>query len=223
MALTPLTLTEAGKVTTGYSKPYVALYSASGSTVTYSGGRRLARGVEVNLDVQSADNNNFYADNVVAESAAGVFTAGSINIGVDGLLIAAEKMIMGLPAASTINVGTDTANVYKYGDEQAIPYCGYGHIVRFMCGGATGYTPHVFTKVKFNTVANAAKTQEEEIDWQTQALSAVLHRDDTTGHNWHIVGEDYATEAEAESVLKALLGITEPDPDPDPDPDPEET
>ena len=39
----------AGRVATGFSKPYVAKYIASGTSVIYTGCRRLARGVKVSL------------------------------------------------------------------------------------------------------------------------------------------------------------------------------
>lgn len=53
-----------GRVLTGFSKPYVAEYSASGNTVTYKSGMILARGVSVSLSVEASDDNIFYADNV---------------------------------------------------------------------------------------------------------------------------------------------------------------
>ena len=53
-------------VTIGFSKPYVAKYSAAGTNVTYTGGMDLGRGVSLSLDIETADDNNFYADNVIA-------------------------------------------------------------------------------------------------------------------------------------------------------------
>ena len=88
-----------GRVITGFSKPYVAKYTANGSTVTYSDGMIFARGVSVSLAPESADDNNFYADNVVAESAGGVFTGGTATLTVDGLNPAARALAMGLAEA----------------------------------------------------------------------------------------------------------------------------
>ena len=70
----------AGRVCTGFSKPWVAQYNASGTTVTYSSAQRLARGVSVNLQPESSEDNNFYADNQVAESGAGEFTGGTVEL-----------------------------------------------------------------------------------------------------------------------------------------------
>ena len=52
----------AGKVCTGFSLPYVALYSASGNTVSYTSAQKLARGVNVDISPDNSDDNNFYAD-----------------------------------------------------------------------------------------------------------------------------------------------------------------
>ena len=64
----------AGKVCTGFSMPYVAKYSATGGTVTYSEAMRLARGVSVEVAPEVGDDNKFYADNIAAETATGTFT-----------------------------------------------------------------------------------------------------------------------------------------------------
>lgn len=196
-----------GKVCTGFAKPYVALYSAAGGEVTYSQGQILARGVDVSIAPEVADDNVFYADNIAAETVPGVFTGGTCDLTVDGLLIAAEKLIMGLPAAETVTVGGDDVEVYEYGDNIQIPYVGIGFVVRYQSAGVEMYTPVVLTKARFATFETAAATAGESIDWQTQALSAQLMRDDTANHVWKKVGADQATEAEAEAVVKALLQI----------------
>ena len=49
-----------GQVTTGFSKPYVATYANSGTTITYSGCTPLARGVNVNVEPDTGEDNNFY-------------------------------------------------------------------------------------------------------------------------------------------------------------------
>ncbi len=90
-----------GRVITGFSKPYVAKYSNEGTTVTYTNGQILARGVSVSLDIETSDDNKFYADNQTAETAGGVFTDGTATVTVDGTMADARRMIYGLPAAGT--------------------------------------------------------------------------------------------------------------------------
>lgn len=191
-----------GKVTTGFSRPYVAKYAAAGGTVTYSDAMRLARGVSVSLEPEVGDDNKFYADNIAAEVAPGTFTGGTVTLTVDGLLAAAEKYIMGLPEETTIN----TISVMAYGDSANPPYVGIGFIVRYMSEGVTTWAPVVLTKARFNQPSTSANTQEDAIEWQTQELSASLMRDDTANHNWKFIGPDCETEAAAETALVKILG-----------------
>lgn len=194
-------MSAAGRVATGFSKPYVAKYSNVGTTISYSEGMQLARGVDVNISPESSDDNNFYADNVVAESASGQFTGGTVELTVDGLFTAAERLIMGLPAA-------DADGWVAYGDNQSIPHIGIGFIVRFMSAGVTSYVPFVLPKVIFNAISTEAATQEDEIDWKTQQLTAQINRDDSANKVWKYLGKEYASEALAEAALCAKLGIS---------------
>ena len=197
-----------GKVITGFSKPYVALYSSSGGTVTYSSGMPLARGVNVSVEADSSDGTNFYADNVTAETAGGVFTGATVTLTVDGLKAAARTLIMGLPAASTITYDGNSVNVYDYDDRQTIPYVGIGFIVRYMENGNTTYAPVVFTKAAFKVDGLDANTQEDEIEFQTTELEATIMRDDSTNHTWRRIVEDQTSETAAEGILQQLLNVT---------------
>ena len=200
----------AGKVITGFSSPYVAKYSASGGTVTYSDGMRLARGVSVSINPEVGDANPFYADNVEAETVPGVFTGGTADLVVDGLLNTAEAFVYGLPEPESLSYGkSKTVEVYSYGEGMEIPYVGIGFVVRFMSGGVTTYAPMLLTKTRFQTPNTEAATQEESIEWQTQTLTADLMRDDSADRNWKKIAADQATEAEAEEIVKAMLNITE--------------
>lgn len=197
-----------GKVCTGFSKPYIAIYAASGGTVSYSDGQILARGVDVEISVDSADTNVFYADNQAAEAVSGVFQSGELSLTVDGLLISAEKLLMGLPAPTveTITTGT-TANVWTYDDNISTPYVGFGCVIRYMSDGVEYFTPIALNKVKFETPNISAATQEEDIDWQTQELTAAIMRDDSSSHAWKRIGEDQTSEAAAEAIVKYFLDI----------------
>lgn len=190
-----------GQVITGFSLPYVALYAESSGTISYSSGQILARGVNVQISVDSTDANNFYADNAPAESQAGTFTGGTVTLTVDGLKQTAEKLIMGLPTP-----GQDGFVVYD--DDQAKPYVGIGFIVRYMSGGTTTYVPIILTKCIFDDVPLEAATQEQEIDWQTTELTATILRGDDAKHTWRKVGAGVSTESAAEAVIKTAFSIT---------------
>ncbi len=190
----------AGKVTIGFSKPYVALYSESGGTVTYSSGQLLARGVSVSVEADSSDNNNFFADNIVAETDAGSFTGGTATLTVDGLLQDAEKLVQGLPTA-------DAAGFLNYDDDQVVPYVGIGFIIKYMSEGVTYYTPVIFPKARAGQFSVNAETQGESISWQTAEIPFTIFKDDTAKHQWKKVGGELADEATAEAAIKTFLGI----------------
>lgn len=185
-------------VTTGFSKPYVALYAESSGTVTYSSPQDLARGVSVSLSAESASSNDFYADNIVAESVSGVFTGGELTLTVDGLSDAARKLIFNLPNA-------DANGFFNWSDNNP-PFVGIGFIVRTMYLGTPGYKAYVFPKCKFNTPNIEARTQEAEISWQTQELTATIYREDTSAGNWLMEGTLRTTEAAAYTDIQAILG-----------------
>ena len=191
----------AGIVCTGFSKPYVALYAATGTTVSYSSGRLLARGVEVSVEAEEApEANNFFADNVIAESISGVFSGGTATLTVDGLLDDTRKLIYGLPAA-------DGDGWTHFGDSQSVPYVGIGFVTRYMSDGVTSYVPTILTKAIFQSEPQEAATQEDEVEFQTTELTATLMRDDSANHDWKMIGEPQTTEALAEAEIKTIFGI----------------
>lgn len=192
----------AGKVCTGFSLPYVAKYACTGGTITYSDGRKLARGVDVSIEPDASDDNVFYADNSAAETDAGTFTGGTLNLTVDGLFAESEKMIMGLPDADTDN------KWLVYNDKQVIPYVGVGYIARYQSEGVTSYCPVIIVKVQFAQIQSSHATSEEQKNYQTQALTAAMLRGDNADHDWKMLAKtDYETEAEAEAAIKEVFNI----------------
>lgn len=199
----------AGRVLTGFSLPYVALYSNSGTTITYTSGQKLARGVEVTVAPEASEANVFYADNVSAETSGGIFTGGTVTLTVDGLKDAARRLIMGLTTTESVTVGTNTTVAMDvFDDDQVAPYVGVGFIARYMEDGDTTYVAYILPKCQFNLSELSAATQEEEIDFQTQELEANILRDDSAKHAWKKISAEQETEAAAEAVIKAIFSIT---------------
>ena len=194
-------MSAAGKVCVGFSKPYVAVYSNSGTTITYSDGRVLARGVDVSIEPETSDDNKFYADNTEAETDAGTFSGGTLSLTVDGLHQDAESLIMGLPAA-------DQSGWISYGDSQTVPFVGVGYIAKYMSGGEITYVPTVIPKVVFNQISSSHATSEDSLNFQTQALTAQIKRADDADRSWKYLGEPQTTEALAEAAIKTKFGIT---------------
>ena len=198
----PVTHGAAGKVVTGFSQPWVAKYAESSGTITLTNAMELARGVDVSIDIDEASDNDFWANNQMAESTPGHFASGTCNLTVDGLLIEAERFIQGLPAA-----GSDGWT--EQGDTTDIPYVALGYIVRYMSGNVTSFTPTIFPKTKVQPFSISAATEDQgEIDWQTESLQFRIFRADNTNHGWRWIGADFATEAEALAAMKTKLGVS---------------
>ena len=199
-------------VTTGFSKPIIAKYSNTGSTVTYTAPQILARGVSLSLDIDVADDNNFYADNVLAETESASFTSGSATITVDGLDNDAATVIWGLPSPTSLTIQNPSNTVQMQGYGKAInpPFVGFGCVRRTMMNGQTQYWPFILPKIKFSLPSDEMETQEDQINWQTQELSATVFRDDTTDANWKVISaEGMDTEAEAVQAINAFFGVVE--------------
>lgn len=194
-----------GKVCTGFSMPWVALYAAENGTVTYSGGIPLARGVDVSLSVEGSGDNDFYADNVKAESDTQAFTSGTVSLTVDGLKDAARKLISGVTSTKTVTVDSASVNFDVYDDQITVPYVGIGFVARYMENGVTTYCPVILNKCRFNPEGLDAATQEDTISFQTQSLEAEIMRDDSANHAWKMIGADQTTEAAAVAAYKAVL------------------
>lgn len=196
-----------GKVITGFSDPWVAIYANTGTTVTYTSTTVLARGVSVSITPDDiGDDNIFYADNEPAEYASAVFRGADLTLTVDGMLDSARDLVLGLPAAVATSVGTGTVDVTHFGDDQSIPYVGIGFVIRYMSDGVTSYAGVVLNKCKVKNIDTAASTQEEDIDWQTQELTGRVLRSDNANHDWRMITEDLSTQAEAVNAVKVLLG-----------------
>lgn len=198
--------------TIGLSKPYYAIYSATGSAVSYSGGGLLGKAVELSMELEGADANILYADNGPAESAS-QFAGGTLTITTDDLLPDPTAAILGLTLQAIDNdeINTPTPKELVFGDSQVIPYVGFGVIVKKQQSNVTKWMGIVYPKVQFSNPGIEATTQGETIEWQTPELSATIMRDDTTAHNWcrHALLD---SEADAEAYVKGLLGIENPNP-----------
>ena len=197
-----------GRVIVGFSNPYVAKYNNAGGNVTYTEGRRLARGVSVSLSVETADGNDFYADDVVAESENGQFAGGQVKLTVDGLHDEADRFISGLPEPVPMEYGEDkSVNIQKYTVGAQPPDVGIGFIIQYRSGGVTTFVPMILTKGKFQTHGTEATRREGTVSWQTQELTADLSRDDTPDQAWKWVAEAQTSGEAADAILQGLLGV----------------
>ncbi len=198
----------AGRVCVGFAHPVVAKYGMSGDAVQYTSGMVLARGVDVKINPETSDEEIFYADDGPAESDSGVFSGGTCDLTVDGLLGDAERFILGLSAPEAVTYAeSKTANVTKYGEGAVIPEVGIGYIVKYKSDGIFSYVPTILRKAKFKQPGSEHKTSEKKVSYQTQKLSAALFRDDTPAREWKWQVEAQTTMAAAVEVLHGIMGV----------------
>lgn len=193
--------------TIGLSKPYYAKYGNSGNVVTYTDGGILAKAVEFSAEIESTEDNNLYADNGIAEADRS-FSGGTFTITTDDLTQEASAAILGLkPKTIEIDgITTESPTELVYGEDQEIPYLGFGVIIKKKQNGSYKYRAVVFTKIMFSIPAESATTQGDTIEWQTPELTATIMRDDTSSHTWKREST-LDSEADAELYIKDCLNI----------------
>lgn len=194
----------------GLSKPVCANYTAVGNAVTYSDAYAADKAVEYSFEADVAEDKDLYADNQVAETAAGRFMSGKLTLKTADLTPELSKKILGLKTV-TRQVGEETVTEVVYDDDQVAPYLGFGIIEEHQIDNKTGYLPVVFPKIRFSIPEDAATTRGDEVDWQTKEISGTVVRsdqvDDNYNHPWKITPQKmYDTEAEALKYNNAVLG-----------------
>lgn len=209
MLITDTSKLAEGLVGVGFAYPTVALCADKVSPGTHTGGRRLARGVRVNLNISTAENNDFYADNVVAESESNQFSNGTADLEVDGLLPDSERFINGLPEAEMFEIGGRQIPWTRTGRDAVAPNVGFGWIREYKSNGQRVFIPWVLPKVKFRQAGFSAETRTATVNYQTQSLTADIMRADDEAADWRWQGGMYTTLAEALADLDATLGVAE--------------
>ena len=195
--------------TIGLSKPYYAVYSNTGTAVTYASGAVMGKATEANIEIETSDDNNLYGDNAIAETDR-QFTGGTLTLSTTDLSQEVSKAILGLTEQALTDItGVTDESVMEliYDDTQNTPYLGVGFIVKKKVDGAIKWRGIVLTKVMFSIPADAATTQGESIEWQVPELSATIMRDDSATHMWKREAT-FTTEAQAEAYIKDRLDIT---------------
>lgn len=189
----------------GLSKPYAAVYSNTGSTVTYSSGAVCGKAVSLEISLDDGSDNILYADNAPAESD-NQFAGGSLTLGTDDLYADVMKNFIGM-VEEAITGGPTGAKWYKNNDNQVTPYLGFGAIAKKKVNGAIKYVAIVLHKIQFANLSQSLETQGETISWQTPEITAQIMRSDIATHDWRWISSDLDTEADAETLIKDVLNI----------------
>lgn len=193
----------------GLSKPYYAVYSEGSGTPTYSAGAVMGKATEANIEIDTADNNNLYGDNGIAETDV-QFAGGTLTLSTTDLSPEVSAAILGItPSAISEITGITDEDVKElvFDDNQVTPYLGIGFIVKHIVNGVTKWRGIVLTKVIFSVPPDSATTQGETIEWQVPELTGTIMRDDSAAHAWKREAT-FTTEAQAEAYIKDRLDIT---------------
>ena len=196
--------------TIGLSKPYYAIYSATGSTVTYANGGLMGKYTELSIELDSQDANILYADNAAAESDQ-QFTGGTATVTTDDLRPEISVAVLGAkeePITSE-EITTTSPQWIVFDDDQEAPYVGLGGVIKKKVDGAVKWVAFILNKTQFSTPGVAAVTQGESIEWQTQELSATIMRSDAPKHPWFRMSSLMDSEADAEAAVKQYLSISD--------------
>lgn len=192
----------------GVSKPYYAIYSDGDGVPTYSAGALMGKLTEIDIEIESTEDNNLYADNAIAESER-LFSSGTLTLTPDDLSQEVSKAILGVKeqALGDISGVTDTdIKELIFDDDQNTPNLGVGFIIKKQVRGTLKWRALVLTKVMFSIPSDSATTQGDTIEWQTPELSATIQRDDSAKHAWKREAT-FSSEPQAEAYIKSILGI----------------
>lgn len=193
----------------GLSKPYFAKYNHDGQKVTYTGGALMGKAVQMDIELEGADDNVLNADNGPAESA-NTFAGGTCKLTTDELMPDVLLDVLGVveKTIENANIKTEGAKWYIWNDKQETPYLGVGAIVMIQKNNKTKYQAVMLNKLQFTNPNDSFKTKGETVEWGTPEITGNILRDDTDDHNWKMISSPMDTEADAEEAIKAFLGIT---------------
>lgn len=172
--------------TIGVSKPYYAKYNVVDGNVSYSGGGVMGKMTELEISIETSEDNNLYGDNGIAETDR-TFSNGTLTASTTDLSQEVAKDLLGVVERELEEIPgiTDTGvKELVFDDSQVTPYLGTGFIIKKMVNHMTRWRAIVLTKVMFSVPSDSATTQGESIEWQVPELSGTIMRDDSETHTW---------------------------------------
>ena len=184
-------------------------YNATTPAVTYSEGKTMGHAIEYSIDIETADENPLYGDNMIVEHDVSGFSTGTLTLTTSELTNEVSEWLLGLDSA-TKGTGTGTFEELLYNDKAVPITVGFGIIEEHQINDTTYYKAIVLPKVrpKFNNLA--ATTRGETIDWQTQEIEFTIERSDIEDHVWMATPKNlFTSEADAKTYLNTYLGVSQ--------------
>lgn len=199
----------AGRVRTGFSNVFVALYHIADGVVTYTNCIKLGRARNINVSATVAEGNDYYADDDVAEVGNNRFVKGTADVTVDGAWTEVRRLVYGLLRTKSITVGQETVSLTPYGTDQKLPYMGIGWVEDYQSAGEEFHVAKMLRKVRFKqSDSEEANTREEQISWQDETMKMDVMRDGSTENDFKYESEELDSKSLAIAVVEQLLGKT---------------
>lgn len=177
-----------------------------GSAVTYGTGLVVGRAVSGELELERNDDNNFYADDAIAESDTGSVSGGTLTVEVDHITPQIRETVLGFVK---VEGTSDNPNVDWLTDAPSNPGgCGFIYVERYR--GNVEYIAYWFPKVQFAVGTESFATKGESIEWAGHSLTGTLmavYPDATGAARVMGVPEHFNTYAAAEAWLNSMAGV----------------
>lgn len=194
----------------GLSKPYIATYKNTSGTVTYTARAMLGKFTQIDISLDTADENILYADNGPAETDSS-FAGGSVTCTTDDLRPDVFKTALGLievSIAATLSTTTPTPKWLVFDDQQSPPYFALGGVIKKKVDNATKWQAFILEKIKFKNPDLSLTTQGDTVEWQTPELEATILRSDASNHPWYRISTLLDSEADAVAAIEDYLKVT---------------
>lgn len=182
--------------------PVAALYTESGTTVTYASGFVLAKAISAKVNISTNDE-KLYADDAICESDKS-FASGTVTIGLDDLYDPAKVALLNYVQGTIADVSAGTYELMASGSASGA-YVGFGFYARTKRGGVDKYRAIWLKKVQFGEPSDEFETRGEKTTFKTPELEGNVM---VAADGYWKTEATFDTEAEAVTYLNTKAGIT---------------
>lgn len=186
----------------GLKYPVYAVATETTSSISYSGGAVLAKGINANISIETNDI-KLYADDAIAETDYS-FSSGTVSIEIDDFTNTAQVALLGYTEGSTIDASLGTKEL-KAADSSTPVIVGFGFYGKKKVSNATKWRAIWLKKVQFKEPSDEMKTKGETVEFGTTSLEGTIMV--AADGYWKEEGT-FDTEAEAVSYLNTKSGIS---------------
>jgi phi13 family phage major tail protein len=179
-----------------------AIANDNGTTITYSGGRVLARAMTANINITTSDV-ELSSDDAVSESDSS-FSSGTISSGIDDYPSYAKVDLLGYAEGSEVDVSTGEKELSTAGADS--PYVGYGFYGRGVKTSANYWRAIWLVKVKFKESNEEFNTKGRTVEFKTPTIEGAIHTASYDSTYWKEEAR-FSTEDGAITWLNAKAGI----------------